>query len=135
MLTPMISDNSLPWMNVKRTSSLLLLSPLSLCRAVGTGGGWVDFVGSCLFMFVHVQSCSIMFAFVCSCLFIHVRKCLFMFVHVCSSLFMLIHFVSCLFIFVHLCSCLFLFFPEIMLPRIFKPSYGPKSWLPFGCRT
>ena len=102
MLTPMISDNSLPWMNVKRTSSFAPSQPsLSLCRAVGTGGGWANFVDSCLIMFVHVQSCLLMLVHGCSCSFV--------IVHVCSSLFKPVHFVSCLVIFVDAWSFLHIF--------------------------
>ena len=90
MLTPMISDNSLPWMNVKRTSSFAPSQPSLLAGPLEQGmGGQIlaDLVGSCSFIFYHVHSCLFMFICVCSFLFI--------FDHVCSCLFKCVCFVSC----------------------------------------
>ena len=59
---------------------------LSLCRAVGTGGGWRDYVGSCSIMFFHVQLCffMLMIAYVAHLCSIKSVSCYFMVIHVRS---------------------------------------------------
>ena len=103
----MISDNSLPWMNVKRTSSFAPSQP-SLSLQGCWNRGWLG--RFCWFLFNHVCSWSIMFVNVGLCLLMsvqlslfRVRSCLFLIVHVSLSLFKPVHFVSCFFIFVHAC--------------------------------